>query len=317
MPRTNETVDSFVDMVLGEDPETPEEPVEELTDEEVIEAGGEVEELPAGDDHEVTPVEEGDEKAELYEFTIGDEVYEVPEALRDQLQMAEDYTQKTQALSADRKALEAVQASNKLLADQFEFAQSVQDEVNQYQGLQSQINQWREYKRQNIESMTPTDFIKIDAAVEELQIQAQAIQDSLTTKQTEFHQAQEQSKKELLDASNEALRSAIPNWDDGKWGDAKTFGQSIGFTGDELDQVIDPRARQVLWYASQYIALKDKTATSVAKVKAAPAIQPTARKTMPQETQDRLNLRKKLKSSQLTPQQKRKLVQEDIGRRFG
>lgn len=314
-----ELIDSFVDTVMGEAPQdevVPDEPIEELTDEEVIESGGEIDE----EQEELEgqePVVEGDDKAELVEFQLGDQVYEVPPALKEQLDMASDYTQKTQALSADRKTLDALKSQNQILKDQFDFYQSVQEEVGQLQQINSTIEQWRQYKRENIDSLTPAEFIKVDTAIEELQIQGQAVQEALGTKNSEFQQAQEQSRKELLEASTEALRSRIPNWSDDEWEKTKTFGQSLGFTDDELSQAVDPRYREVLWMASQYKALKEKTAPTAAKLKAAPQIQPKSRKTMPKETQDKLNLRKQLHSKKLTARDKRRLVEDDIGKRFG
>lgn len=314
MAEKAEIIESFIDMVDGpsEEPPVDETPTEQIA-EELTE-----DELPAGDEHEVDPTPEGDDKEEvaLFEVTVGDNVYEVPEELADIVRQADDYTQKTQEVSAERKTWETLQAQNKVLSDQFEFAQSVQTEVTQVHQLDATIGQYRDYKRQNIDTLTPTDFIKLDTAIEELEIQRQATVDALQTKQTEFQQAQEQSLKELLDKSTEVLRSKIQNWNDELETQTKEFGQSLGFTKAELDTIRDPRYMHVLWMASQFKAIQDNTAPAVNKVKAAPAIQPKARKSMPKETQEALNLRKKIKSQKLSPRDKRKLIEQDIGGRW-
>ena len=309
MDEKQAAIDAFVDMVDG-----PEEPItEQITEEDVTEALEE--ELPEGDELEVEPTPEGEDTAELFEVTVGDTVYEVPEALKNELEIAAMTTEKTQAASAERKTYEAAAAQVKVLNDQFEFMQSVSAEVGQIQALEAQIKQYRDYKRQNVDSLQPVDFIKIDQAIEELQEQMQGVQSSVQTKQTEFQQAQERSRKELLDKSTEAMRSKVPEWTNETDKATRDFGQSLGFTEDEVSAVTDPRYLHVLWMASQYQSLKDKTQKAVSKVKAAPKIQ--ARKSMPKDTQERLTLRKKIKSDKLTQRQKQKLVEEDIGRRFG
>lgn len=311
MAEKSEALERFIDMVDGPAEEIA-EPVEQV-EEEVVETE---EELPSGDDHEVEPVVEGDDAEGLIEVTVGDKVYEVPEDLKAQLDIAQDYTVKTQELSAERKTLQAVQEQNKLLASQFEFYQSVQEEAQQLQAINASIEQYRQYKRQNIDTLTPTDFMKIDNALEELQEQYRTIENGVVTKQTEFQQAQEQARKALLDKSTEALRSKIPNWGDETDKQTREFGRSLGFTEDEVNAVADPRYMEVLWMASQYKALKDKTVPAVGKLKTAPAIQPKARRSMPKETQEALNLRKQLKSTKLSPREKRRLAQEDIGKRW-
>ena len=307
---------AVADMIFGPE-ETPEE------------------ELPSGDDHQVEPVEEGEESEEveaveeskdesdeeesgdpIVEFEWNGQIIEAPQSIKDSLMLQQDYTQKTQSLSAERKTFEVAAGEIQMARDDMEFAESVIPEVLQAQQMEATANEWHQYMKQNIDSLSHTDIEKIRMTIEEARTQRDNLVQSITAKQQEHQQAREQSFGELLNKGTEVLRSKIPNWNDEVDKATRDYGMTLGFTEAEVTHVADPRQLEVLWKAKQYDDLKAGKTAAVKTVQAAPSIKSKARNPMPKETQDKLNLRKKLKSNKLSNADKAGLIGENIANKF-
>ena len=244
-------------------------------------------------------------------------MYEVPTELKDALMMQSDYTSKTQEVANQRKEVEVQMGAVALQAQQYQFAQSVQPQVLEAQQLEATAEQWHQYMKDNIDDLTSTDIEKIRLQVEDARSQRDAIIQDVTGKQNEFQQASEQSKTELRNKGTEVLRQKIPGWGEKEQQQVRAFAESMGFTQDEMNNALDPRQVEVLYMASQYNLLKDGVTPAVKKVSQAPTIKPKSRNPMDKATGDKLNLRKKLKSTKLTSSQKAQAIGEDIaGRMF-
>lgn len=285
----NEKVTNFIH---GPEEEPKEETEEEAPEEEVQEE--------AEEEYEPDPkpeVEGDDESPEdIVEVEFEGQVVEAPRAIADALMRQEDHTQKTQALSADRKLLETEQANVAQLQKQYEFAQSVNEELIQAQVLDSQIAQAHEYLSAQAANMSAPDFQQAQVGIQNLKDARQKLVDSITSKQSEFQQAQEQSRKELLDKSTVALRSKIPNWDKVE-SEVVEYVTGLGFTEQQVEFAkLDPRQMELAHKARLYDQLQAGKTKAVTKAKAAPTIKAKPRKPMPKATGDKLNLRKKLKS---------------------
>lgn len=282
----------------------------------------EVEEVEEVEATEETEGEEPEQKAEedegpgFVEMEIDGQLYEIPEQLKDHILRQQDYTQKTQELSAQRKEAEAIRAAVQQEQAKYQFLESVQDEMQQAEMLKAQIDQVQQYRREQIDSLDYKDLIKLDSHRDELQAQLNALGQSLQTKQQEFQQAQQQSITELLDKSTEALKSKIPNWGEETQKQVRDFAIQKGFSEEELNSVYDPRYVEVLWEASQYRKLKEGAGAAVKKVQDAPAIKPKARKPMPKEVGDKLNLRKKMKAKNATNDAKANALGNYIADKF-
>jgi hypothetical protein len=298
------------DILFGSAAENLEpEETEEIEPEE--QASEEIEET-----EETTEVEEKPEEIALHEVQIGDNLYEVPEEIKAELEKAQDYTQKTQGVSAERKQVELKQAELNQQSEDFKFMESVQDDIDQAQIIKWQIDSYRDHIRKNIDGLSSTEIEKIRFQIDELEQHGKSIKDSVTLKHQEHQQAMQQARKELREKSTEVLRSKIPSWNDAVQTEVKAFGQSVGFTEQELDNALDPREWEVLWKASQYDRLQQGKSTALKKVSGAPAIKPKARREVSDGTKRKISTRKRLNTA-TDNKAKAKIIQDDIAKRLG
>lgn len=294
----------------------PDEPQEtEITDdqdEEGVEAGPE-EESPEIEEP-AEPEDDVEASSEFVEVEFDGELYEVPPKLKDALMRESDYTQKTQEVAATKKQIEAEQARIAQERSQYEFLSSVQDEMLQVQQIEQSIPQYKAYLKENLDNLSATQIEKIRLEIDELSTQKDAITRSLQAKYQDHQQAQEQARRELLDKSTEVLRSKIPDYSEEKVGE---YVKAFGFTDDQIAMAkLDPKQMEMAYKAMRYDQLQQGKTAAVAKAKAAPQIKAKSRNPMPKDVQDKLTLRKKLKSENLTTRQKQSIFAEDLGRRW-
>jgi uncharacterized protein YbaA (DUF1428 family) len=243
-------------------------------------------------------------------------VYEVPAELKDAFFRQKDYTTKTQEVAAQRREVEVIQESVRLQESQYKFVDAVQAEVDEARLLNWQIDNYTQHMRDNMANLSDRDILTIRSTVEELKEKKQALSQSVTLKYNYYQQAAEQARRGLRDKSTEVLKQKIPNWNPDLESETQAFGQSVGFTEQELDNA-DPREWQVLWEASQYRKLQAGKSAAILKVQGAPQIKPKSRRSPAQDAvTNRLNVHKRLKSSN-TSQQKAKIIQDDIAKRLG
>ncbi len=315
---TNEDIGA---MFLGEEPET-EEVVEEVQ-EEAEEEVEEVEEVAAEDDSEDSDTTEDPEPVEsnddLVEVEYEGQLIEAPKAIADALMRQADYTQKTQEVATQRKEVETALGLVEQQKLQYEFAQSVQPKVLEAQQLESQADQYRKYLKTAIDSgeLDALQMQRVQMEISELESNRDKIVAEINNQTDEFQQAQEQSRQELLNKGTEVLKQTIPGWGEEAQKQLRDYALGSGFTEQEVNSLIDPRQVTTLWKASQYDVLQSGKSAAVKKVQDAPTIKPKARDPMPQETKDKLNLRKKLQSNKISSRDKQKLVAEDLAKRWG
>jgi len=264
------------------------------------------EELKAEDTDEV------EEAPELVEFEWEGQLLEAPPAIKEALMRQQDYTQKTQELSAQRKAADITASEIAQQRASIEFTQSMLPDLVKAQNLEQTAEQYQQLLRDNIDQLSATDIEKI--RMERLKIHAErdGLVQSLTQRQQEHQQAQEQARVELLNKGTEVLRSKLPDWGEAAQKSVHDYALNSGYTEAEISQVVDPRHVEVLWKASRYDALQQGKTAAVKAVQNAPTIKPKSRNPMPKETQDKLNLRKKLKNQNLKASDKADLIANDI-----
>ncbi len=302
-------------MFLNEDPDTPEVVEEDVEEEFVVEA------TPEGDDEQPELESTEDESAddaepEFVEIEYEGQLYEVPTSLKDALLRQSDYTTKTQEVAAQRKEVEVLHGQLQQQRQQFEFAESIQADVLKAQQLEQTANQYHEYLRSNIDNLSSTDIEKLRLAIEDSRRERDQIVQSVYGKTQEFQQAQEQSIMELLNKGTEVLRSKIPQWGESHQKQVRDYGLSLGFTEQELSHVLDPRQVEVLWKASQYDNLQKGKTAAVKVAQEAPTIKPKSRDPMPKDVRQKLDLKNKLKSKNISTRDKQNLVAQDIGSRW-
>lgn len=321
---TNEDIGALFDTIKDDEPVQEEavlqqdEP-EDIPDEEQAEevSAEELDDVEASGEEDTQEGEEDTQSEDIVEVEWDGQLFEAPKAIADALMRQQDYTQKTQEVAAQRKTYEVAAQQVEEMQKAYAFAQEAQNFNLEIQQADALIGQWEQHLSQNVKELSANDIAAAQLEIKNIERYKAQKEQELNSKQQEFQQAQEQSLRELLDKGTEVLRSRIPGWGESHIAAAKEGGRAIGFTEQELSNVVDPRQVEVLWKAAQYDKLQTGKAAAVKKAENKPTIKSKARNPMPQDVKDKLALRKKLKSNKLSSAQKQAAFAEDIGNRWG
>ena len=205
--------------------------------------------------------EEGDseEEEQPQVFTVkvdGKEVEVTLDELQKGYSRTQDYTRKTQQIAEVRKQTEA--ELQEVRAEREQYAQllsALQAQVQQ--AAQPNIDWDRLYNED------PIEWVRQREVMRENQEKAAAIQSEQQRLAQLSQQEQAQQRQALLAQEQEALVAAIPEWKDAKKAQAEKamlvqFGQKIGFTPDDLKNVVDHRAVVMLRKAALYDQMMSK-----------------------------------------------------------
>ncbi|CAB4141616.1 hypothetical protein UFOVP415_54 [uncultured Caudovirales phage] len=254
----NQAANAFLGLMGNEGAEQgqPEEPIEQ-------EASGEVE----YESEDSEPVEEVKPR---YKAKVGGEEVEVElDELINGYQRSKDYTQKSQALAEQRKAVEAER----------EHLEQVKQERQAYaqklKALDSFLSQ--QNKGEDLEVLKETDPIGYAVKVAE-QSQREKQLAVVRAEQQRIAQQQQaeqqQSLQNHLKAEAEKLASVIPELSTPK-GDAirkeiREYAKSVGWSDQELSSVYDHRAVLTLYKAMKFEQLQKGKPETLKKVQQAP-----------------------------------------------
>lgn len=290
---------------------------EEVEEPEADEAPEAIEELePAVEGEEAKPEEKAEpeeEAPEVVEIEIDGELLEIPAKYKDHFMRTKDYTEKTQAVAAQRKEVEVQIGLIEQTRQSFEFAESIRDDVAKAEALEAQAVQIHDHLRTNVDNLSSQEITKLQLAITDARSERDEIGRVVQNKTGEFQQAREQAHRELLNKGTEVLRQRIPGWGEKQQKQVREYALNSGFTEAEIAQVVDPRHVEALYKASQYDALKSGVAPAVKLVQS--TLKPKARDKMDQAAKDRLALNK-IKKSSLSESKKADAIMESIEDRF-
>jgi hypothetical protein len=210
-------------------------------------------------------------------------------------QLGTDYTQKTQALAEQRKAVEAEKSAveqAKQLRDQYaqrlELIQKVLAEQN---------------KPENIEALKDTDPIGYAVKMAEQMQRKEQLSAVQAEQQRLAHMRQAEQQQALqahLAQEAQKLTQFIPEFSqpekaDQVRADIRQYAKSIGFSDQELANVYDSRAVLALWKAAQYDKLVSQGPKKVSQ--APPVLKSGAAKVAQPETESYKAERNKLRKT--------------------
>ena len=187
-------------------------------------------------------------------------------------QLGTDYTQKTQSLAEQRKALETERQA-------VEQAKALRDQyAERLQAIQQVLAE--QSKGENLEALKESDPIGYAVRVAELQQRreqlaaVQAEQQRIAYQQQSEHQ---QRLASIVAEEQQKLAQAIPEFADPQKGETvrgeiRNYAKQLGFTDQELAQVYDSRAVLTLWKAAQYDKLLSQKPGVQKKVAEAPKV---------------------------------------------
>lgn len=224
------------------------------------------------------------------------EKFKVPKKLKDAFLRQADYTRKTQEVSETKRQLEARENELKQhfeqrqaqIQAQTEFQQKHIEDVAKVVSIDQRLKQLASLDWDTIEQTDPMQAVKLNRQVQQLQMEKQETVGRLTQAQQRMAFERQQltaRQQEEIARRNETSRRELER-------DIKGFAtpevqtqlmeaaKSVGYRGEELANVGDPRFVKLLNKAAQYDRL---VAQRTAKPKEEPAKPPTriAAKTSP------------------------------------
>jgi hypothetical protein len=233
---------------------------EELPEEDNQSMSDSAEEEPVEEFEQEEEYEEDEEEPEEQRFDVKSdgEVKSVTlKELQDNFSKGENYTQKSQGLSEDRKAFENEVAESRQMREQaisiLESAQAQTQPVQQDQAY------W-----DNLKDTDPMQFYSERDALRELQVENQLRGQQLQQLKAQESSEMQQQHEQYLSSQRVELKSLVPEWDDVKVADtekklvlewASTQGR---FTKEELDNAYDARAVAVMRKAMLYDKIQEK-----------------------------------------------------------
>jgi hypothetical protein len=259
----NQAANAFMSLMGGDEgaPEgQPEEPTEELEAVEEAEDQSEYE-----DDQE--PVEEVKPR---YKAKVGGEEVEVElDELINGYQRSKDYTQKSQALAEQRKAIDAERGHLE------QVKQERQAYAQKLQALDSFLSQ--QNKGEDLEVLKETDPIGYAVKVAEQSQREKQLAVVRAEQQRIAQQQQAEQQQNLqnhLKSESQKLASVIPELNTPK-GDAirkeiREYAKSVGWSDQELSSVYDHRAVLTLYKAMKFEQLQKGKPETLKKVQQAP-----------------------------------------------
>jgi hypothetical protein len=243
----------------AEDAEADEAEALEATDAEEDapsdEEGSEEEDAADQDEEEGRPLEDLDR---LVTVTVDGKAEQIP--LREALagyQRQSDYTRKTQELGEERRSF-------------YEERDAVRVERAQYGQLLGALQQQLQYMQtvqqpdwEKLYNEDPIQYVRERENWRDMQERISATQAEMQRVQAAQAAEREQAMSNLVQVNRGKLLETMPQWKDkSRWDQdrakIKEYGQTVGFSAQELAQVYDHRAVVTLWKAMRYDEMQSK-----------------------------------------------------------
>jgi hypothetical protein len=191
----------------------------------------------ASEEAEETFEEDGEDAESEVEIEHDGQVYRVPVALKDSFLRNADYTQKTQALSQERRALETRDAT-------------ARQHIREYAQLIALNDQIQAYDAVDWDALQKSDA---DAAQREwrnltlLKEKRAGVVEQFQRKEQARALDQQRQRARLIEEGHAVLARELPDWSPDLAGKIVTFGANkYGFSADEIAGIADPRMVRVL-----------------------------------------------------------------------
>lgn len=220
-------------------------------DEEGPESPPDEDEVELEDEDEEQDKQPQDPMEVLHTVKVAGEEVQVP--LRELLNgysRTADYQRKTQSLAAERRSLE--EASKGLMSEREQYASNLQYLQESMQALLPKEPDWDALYRQD-----PLEYVRQREVQREAKERLTQIQAENSRVQYLLAQQRQQELAQTLAQEKDLLLDVIPEWRDGErmkteQAALREFGKTLGFSEDELRQVVDHRAVKLLRDAYLY-----------------------------------------------------------------
>lgn len=251
---------------------------------------------------------ETQQEAEFAEVQWNGKSYQVHPDLKEALIHNADYTQKTQALAEQRKALDHVREIAEQAQSERAFQQAVSSENQELAVIDAYLAQAGKIDWSN---MSVEQMFRQRAELDNVKERRQQLKDSISEKRNKFDNDLKSKIGELRAKAREMASRSITGFSEQTEKSVRAYASTEGLSEREIDNVLlDPRSFAILWKASQFDKVKASTGKAVAA--AEKALRPgTASERMPAGTVAKLNFNKALRSAK-TSGQKAQVIEQRL-----
>lgn len=239
--------------------------------EELEQAAG-AEEVAQGDEPEGQVEGEGEDESEDVEFE--GKAYKVPKEIKLALLRQSDYTQKTQEVAEQRKAVEqltqVVEQRQRVMLQTFDKAVELRE-------IKNRLSQYEQIDWQSLAANDPTKATQLHIAYQQLQREAQNKNGELQQVSNQLQQLTETQRQQKLADGTQYLKTHIPDFSEKTAAEiASVATKHYGITPAELKAISEdnPDARfvHVLHDAMKWRALQAAKPQAMQKVTQAPKV---------------------------------------------
>ena len=268
---------AFATLLSGKEPEEVATESEELTEEEPSQTVDHltVEEEQESSEEEVTEEEEEQQvEAQKYALPFGENgaVIEIDQTeLQNYVLRQQDYTKKTQEISEQRKQLNeernslgAIQSLANQLQDEYDSLKKVED-------VENTDEYWNQLKAEN-----PMQFLVERQEMQEKSSERETAQQKVYHMQQQLAEQSKLEQQRTLYSEAQKLEEMIPEWKDQATAEKEKaelmqYGRANSYSDEELNNVSDSRAINMLRKAFLWDELQSKKGNLKQKALATPA----------------------------------------------
>jgi hypothetical protein len=242
----------------------------EQDDDQLAESGEDegAEEVAQSDESEA-PEAEADGAGDDEEVEFEGKSYKVPKELKSALLRQADYTQKTQEVAEQRRAVE--ERAQRIQQQEAVLGQSF-DKAVELRVIQTKLSQFEGIDWQGLADSDPVQATKLNLAYQQLQREAQQKNGELQQAHAQAQQLTEQNRQQMLAEAQKELKQRLPNFTAETAEKIKHAAREYGISDNELNSVIDPRYVHVLHDAAKWRALQADKPKAMQKVAEAPRV---------------------------------------------
>ena len=167
--------------------------------------------------------------------------YKVPKALKPLLMMQGDYTQKTQALAEQRRAIEAqAQQTHQLVQ------QNIAD-IGKVASIDERLQQFSQLNWQALSEADPLQAQKLYFDYQQLKDTRVNVVSAIQQREAQHQTQQQQRMATEIEEGNKVLAKELPGWGAELAREILDFAnKDLGYPMHELQQITDPRIVKVL-----------------------------------------------------------------------
>lgn len=206
----------------------------------------------------------------------GEEVEKDESEVVELAQKGFDYTQKTQSLADERKAIEAqaqaVKAQEQAFKQQSDMQKALITDIAKVQSIDEQIAQFNSIDWNQLTDTDPVQAQKLFFQYTQLTNKRNGLIQEVQVKHQNLTRQEQLKQQEILAKGQEELLRDIPGWNQEKVSEIREAAKKYGASEDQLSRVAEPWIIKALHDAAQFKKLQSSKSQMENKVAGKPPV---------------------------------------------